>query len=181
MASPGDLFRQRALQPIGWATAVLFIAALLVQLTHAGIDIFLVLAAIFVLLVLERTLGDWIAESVGAAGTALIFALVAALSVAYALSADGRAKANRFFATAESRGYRPLYFVIDDPSSSSSDTQIARSLSEGAVGLTGGHTPTVAIKGDSPPAPAARAGSAPTSTTGILDWAGSKDQALRVR
>ena len=70
MASSRVLFRQRALQPIGWATAVLFVAALLVQLTHAGIDIFLVLAAIFVLLVLERTLGDWIAESVGAAGTA---------------------------------------------------------------------------------------------------------------
>src|SRR5947209_10604657 len=117
----GVLYPQRALRPITWGMAVLFVAALVVQLTHAGIDIFLVLAAAFVLLVLERTLGDWIAESVGAAGTALIFALFAALSVAYAMSTDGRAKANRFFATAESRGYRPMYFVVDDspPSSNS--------------------------------------------------------------
>jgi hypothetical protein len=95
--------------------AVLFVAALFVQLTHAGIDVFLMLAAGFVLLVLERTLGDWIAESVGAPATVLIFTVFAGLAVAYALSADGRAKANRFFAAAQSRGYRPVYFVVAEP------------------------------------------------------------------
>jgi len=59
--------------------AVLFVAALFVQLTHAGIDIFLMLVAGFILLVLERTLGDWIAESVGAPATVLIFTVLAGL------------------------------------------------------------------------------------------------------
>src|SRR6476620_6874276 len=95
---------RRALRPIGWGMAVLFVAALAVQVTHTGIDIFLVLFSGFVLLVVERTLGDWIAESIGAPATALVFAIVAALAVAYGMSTNGRAKANRFFASAESRG-----------------------------------------------------------------------------
>ena len=41
MATSGVSLAPRALRPIGWAVAVLFLAALVVQFTHAGIDIFM--------------------------------------------------------------------------------------------------------------------------------------------
>src|SRR6266545_1681815 len=137
MATSGVLIAPRVLRPVGWAVAVLFVAALFVQLTHAGIDIFLMLVAGFILLVLERTLGDWIAESVGAPATVLIFAVLAGLAVLYTLSADGRAKANRLFAAAESRGYRPVYFVVDEPVPIADGPKAARKTGDSVVGLSG--------------------------------------------
>jgi len=157
---------------------VLFVAAVLVQLTHAGIDLFLMLVAGFVLLVLERTLGDWIAETVGAPGAALIFTLFAALVVGYGLTADGRAKASRLFATAESHGYRPLYFVVNEPATSPDGKTLARDVADGAVGLAGSRAP--AASDSQGPAPTPTSG-APVSP-GIFDWSGtSKDRGVHLR
>jgi hypothetical protein len=162
--------------------AVLFVTALFVQFTHAGIDIFLMLAAGFVLLVLERTLGDWIAESVGAPAAALIFTLLAGLAVAYALSTDGRAKANRFFAAAQSRGYRPVYFVVAEPAAASAaGGEVAKKIDDVATGLAGGRAPAAgATSGRQAPA-ASPQGDAPLSR-GILDWpASGPDKTIRLR
>jgi hypothetical protein len=181
MARFGVLFGNRGLRPIGWGIAVLFVAALFVQLTHAGIDLFLMLAAGFVLLVLERTLGDWIAESVGAPGTVLIFALLAALAVTYAASADGRAKANRLFAVAESRGYRPVYFVVDGPATRRDAGRVGSAIADSAIGTSGNPTPAAAEKSDGQTPAANPTGDAPVSRS-ILDWSGSgPDKTIRLR
>jgi hypothetical protein len=181
MATSGVLFAPRALRPVGWAVAVLFVAALFVQLTHAGIDIFLMLAAGFVLLVLERTLGDWIAESVGAPATVLIFTVLAGLAVLYALSADGRAKANRLFAAAESRGYRPVYFVVDEPVPIADGREGARKMGDSVVGISGSGPPAIAAGTDRGAPAVSPQGEAPVSR-GILDWpASGPDKTIRLR
>src|SRR6266545_3970961 len=181
MATSGVLIAPRVLRPVGWAVAVLFVAALFVQLTHAGIDIFLMLVAGFILLVLERTLGDWIAESVGAPATVLIFTVLAGLAVLYALSADGRAKANRLFAAAESRGYRPVYFVVDEPSPMADGRQVARTIGDSVVGLTGSSAPATAARSGQEARPPSPQGDAPVSR-GILGWPGSgPDKTIRLR
>jgi hypothetical protein len=177
MASAGASSTRRALRPIGWGMAVLFVAALAVQMTHTGIDVFLVLVTGFVLLVLERTLGDWIAESIGAPATALVFAIFAALAVAYAMSGNGRAKANRFFASAESRGYRPLYFVVDESTDDAGGGKVTgRGTSRS--GAAGNAAP--AGKGDgSAPAAVATGGASPAP--GIFDWPKSPDRSRHLR
>jgi len=186
MARFGVLFGNRGLRPVGWGVAVLFVAALFVQLTHAGIDLFLMLAAGFVLLILERTLGDWIAESVGAPGTVLIFALLAALAVTYAASPDGRAKANRLFAVAESRGYRPVYFVVDESATRRDAGRVGgaradNAIADSAIGTSGNPTPTPAAKSDGQTAAANPTGDAPVSRS-IFDWSGSgPDRTLHLR
>jgi hypothetical protein len=181
MARFGVLFANRGLRPIGWGIALLFVAAVFVQLTHAGIDLFLMLAGGFVLLVLERTLGDWIAESVGAPGTVLIFASLAALAVMYAASADGRTKANRLFAVAESRGYRPVYFVVDEPATRREAGRVERAIADSAIGTSGNPSPTAAAKSDGQTPATNPAGDAPVSR-GILDWSVSgPDKTIRLR
>ena len=75
-----------------------------------GVDVLTVLIACFLLLVVERTLGDSIAERLGPAPTSLLFAIVAALGVAYVTTDTGQARAGRLFAAAEARGYRTAYF-----------------------------------------------------------------------
>ena len=51
--------------PIMWMGLCVVLATVVVQTTRSGIDILALLVAGFILLLLERTLGDWVAESVG--------------------------------------------------------------------------------------------------------------------
>jgi hypothetical protein len=104
--------RLRLSQPIAWAALCVGVAAVVVQTTRIGIDILALLVAGFLLLLVERTVGDWVAERVGPAWTALLFAVVAGLGVAYVLTGSGRARAAGLFAAAEARGYRALYFEV---------------------------------------------------------------------
>jgi len=177
MADAGPLSPSRV-RPIGWGMAILFVAALAVQFTHTGIDIFLVLVAGFVLLVLERTLGDWIAESLGPPATVLVFALLASLGVLYALSAEGRAKANRFFAIAESRGYHPLYFVVEEPSETKDGRTAAGRGADALAAATAGHAAPPAGTGDgSASGPANGVAGSP----GIFSWSSSPDRSKHLR
>ena len=100
----------RVSAPILWMGLCVVLATVVVQTTRSGIDILALLIAGFILLVLERTLGDWVAESVGPAPTALIFALVAGICVAYVTTDSGRGRAERLLVAAEARGYRAAYF-----------------------------------------------------------------------
>ena len=168
----------RALRPIAWGMAILFVAALSVQFTHTGIDIFLVLVAGFVLLVLERTLGDWIAESLGPPATVLVFALLASLAVLYAVSAEGKAKANRFFAIAESRGYHPLYFVVEDPSETKDGKTAAGRGADAVAAATAGHAAPPAA-GDSSSASGPANGVA--VSPGFFSWSSSPDRSKHLR
>jgi hypothetical protein len=106
--------RRALLITLGSATGVLLLAAVPVQVTGSGIDLYALLLAGVLLLVVERTLGDWVANVLGPAGTALAFAIVAAGGVAYLLSDGGRKRAERFMVVAEAHGYRPAYFKSDD-------------------------------------------------------------------
>jgi hypothetical protein len=85
------------------------VCALFVLTTHSGVDVLAVLTAGFVLLLLERTLGDWIAETLGSGPAALIFAGIALAGLLYVASDSGWATAARFFAGAQARGYRAAY------------------------------------------------------------------------
>src|SRR4051794_13855377 len=108
MASPGPP-RQRLSTPIVWAGLAVCLSAVFVQTTRSGLDILVLLVAAFVLLVLERTLGDWIADTLGSGPAALIFAGIALGGLLYVSSGSGRASAARFFAGAQARGYRAAY------------------------------------------------------------------------
>jgi hypothetical protein len=112
---PKPVFRgRRALFiTLGSAIGVLLLAAVPVQVTGSGIDLYALLVAGVLLLVAERTAGDWVANLLGPAGTALAFALVAAAGVAYLLSDGGQKRAERFMVVAEAHGYRPAYFKLE--------------------------------------------------------------------
>ncbi|HWK11019.1 MAG TPA: hypothetical protein VNR64_13260, partial [Vicinamibacterales bacterium] len=95
------------------AAGVLLLAAVPVQVTGKGIDLYVMLCAGVALLVVERTVGDWVADFLGPAGTALAFAIVAAGGVAGLLSERGQKGAQRFIAVAEEHGYQPAYFKTE--------------------------------------------------------------------
>ena len=106
--------RTRALkQPLFWAFGVLILAGVPVQFTGTGIDVFVLLTAGTVLFVLERTLGDAVAEFVGPVGAALIFCAIGGIGVGYVFTSSGQQRAKRFFAAAEARGYEPLLFTAE--------------------------------------------------------------------
>jgi hypothetical protein len=88
------------------------VAAVAVQLTRSGVDVLAVLVAGFLLLVLERTAGDWIADTVGEAPVAVLFGGIAVLGLAYVQTPSGRSYASRLFSAAEARGYRTAYFTV---------------------------------------------------------------------
>jgi hypothetical protein len=95
------------------------VAAVFVQTTGSGVDVLVLLVALFVLLVLERTLGDWVADTLGSGPAALVFLAIAVAGLVYVNSRSGRALAGRFFASAEARGYRSVYFNFKGPDSAS--------------------------------------------------------------
>jgi len=133
-----------------WAGLCVAAAAVTVQITRTGVDVLALMTAGFILLLLERTVGDWIADSLGPAATALVFAGIAALGVWYMMSAGGRAKAQRVFAAAEARGYHTMYVTLDDDIGKGEEGDETAALSDAVRGAGDALTP--------PPADA-RAGS----------------------
>lgn len=101
-------------RPIVWGAVSVAVAAIAVQATRSGVDILAVLVACFLLLVLERTAGDWIADTIGAWPVAVVFSGIAIIGVAYLQTNSGRARASRLFAAAEARGYRTEYFTVSE-------------------------------------------------------------------
>ena len=110
---PKPVLRDRRALTFLCAAGVLLLAAVPVQVTGKGIDLYALLCAGVALLVVERTVGDWIADFLGPAGTALAFAIVAAGGVAGLLSERGQKGAQRFIAVAEEHGYQPAYFKTE--------------------------------------------------------------------
>lgn len=137
-------------RPLVWAGATLLVAVIAVLITHTGIDLLALLVALVVLLLIERTLGDWIADNVGPLTTVVIFTGVAVLGVMYVSTAGGRGRVRRLFNAAEARGYHTAYFSIDD------DTNAP--LKEGD---SGGVADRLSPSPNAPNAPAPTAGSGP--------------------
>jgi hypothetical protein len=99
--------------PIVWVGFGVVAAGVVVQSTKSGIDILALLVAAFALLLLERTVGDWVADTLGPLPTALLFGAIAVIGVIYISSESGRGRASRLFAAAEARGYHTAYFTFD--------------------------------------------------------------------
>src|SRR3982751_5702752 len=104
MAAPGTS-RQPLSGPVVWVGLAVCVAAVFLQITRSGVDVLALLVAAFALLLLERTLGDWIAGTLGSGPAALVFAGIAVAGLLYVTSSSGRALAGSFFAGAEARGY----------------------------------------------------------------------------
>ncbi|MEO7274306.1 MAG: Ig-like domain-containing protein [Vicinamibacterales bacterium] len=110
--------RQGLSGPIVWVGLAVCVAAVVVQTTRSGVDVLALLLAAFCLLVLERTLGDWIADTLGPGPAALVFAGIALAGLLYVTTGGGRASAARFVAGAEARGYRAAYLTLTGPGKS---------------------------------------------------------------
>ena len=106
-------------QYILWAPLPIIAIALWVQVTHRGIDVlFLGVAALLVVL-LERSIGDWLGEAIGAVPAGLTFVVVIAGSAWLLLeSSAGRGQTESFFRGAERRGYSTVLFKQSTPESS---------------------------------------------------------------
>ena len=131
-----------------WAGVCVLSAAITVQCDRTGVDVLGLLIAAFMLLLVERTLGDWIAESLGPAATAFVFAAVAASGVWYLTDGVGRAKAQRVFAAAEARGYHTMFVTLDDQKDIAGDndetgavSNAVRDASDAVGPATGGARP----------------------------------------
>lgn len=106
--------RSRALKaPLLWVAAVLVLTGVPVQITGVGIDLFALLLAGSLLFVVERTVGDAVAEFIGPIGAATLFCALAAAGFGYMLTETGQANGKRVMAVAQSHGYQPLYFKTD--------------------------------------------------------------------
>ena len=104
-------------RPLIWAVVALALVGGYVRITHNGIDILALLFAGFLLLILERTLGDSLAERTGPVGTAIVFSTIAALGVWYTATGTGRARVQHVLRAAEARGYHAAYVTVErDPS-----------------------------------------------------------------
>jgi hypothetical protein len=136
------LHKPRLSRPVLWAGLCLTAATVTVQLTRTGVDVLGLMIAGFMLLLLERTLGDWIADNLGPAATAFVFACVAAIGVSYSMSTGGRGKAQRVFAAAEARGYHTLFFTVDDSQGAAGDIDDAVGLSKAVRGAGGAIRPS---------------------------------------
>ena len=102
---------QRSLWILAWAAIPVLCLAGWVQATGSGIDLLVFATACLVLLALERTVGDWLGELVGAAVAGFIFAVLVAGTVYYFFSESaGRSHTDSFFLAAEKRGYRTTYY-----------------------------------------------------------------------
>jgi hypothetical protein len=82
-----------------------------VQITGVGIDILVLTAAALLLFGLERSLGDLLGEWFGPIASALILVLVVGALFWYFLADTvGRSQTDSFFAEAERRGYRAVFY-----------------------------------------------------------------------
>jgi hypothetical protein len=104
--------KPRSLWILAWATIPVFCLAGYVQVTGSGIDLLVFATACFILLALERTVGDWLGELLGAALAGFLFAVCVAGTIYYFFSENaGRSHTDSFFLAAEKRGYRTLYYL----------------------------------------------------------------------
>src|SRR5574338_483735 len=85
--------------------------AVWVQATGKGIDLLVLSGAVMVAVALERTVGDWLAELIGAFPAGIVFTLVVVGAAWMVLdSKSGRRRTEDFFAAAEARGYTTVVF-----------------------------------------------------------------------
>lgn len=125
--------RGASYRPLVWSLVVIAVVALTVQVTHTGLDVLAVLILCAVVIALERTIGDWTADTIGPGWSSIgLMAFVGCgVWVAFANS-----KVDHLFAAAEAAGYHTLYW--------SSSSAPAPESPEGPAGPGGPGGPAVA-------------------------------------
>jgi len=107
---------RRSLRPLAWAALPVISLAVGVLASGHGFDILLLATAGLLLLTLERTIGDWMGELLGAGPAGIVFAIcIAALGYYFLGHSSGSAKTNQLLASAERRGYRSYYRPASAP------------------------------------------------------------------
>ena len=102
---------RRSLKPLAWAAMPVISLGVGVLASGNGFDILLIATAGLLLLTLERTVGDWMGELLGAGPAGILFALgVAGLAYYFLGNSSGSAQTDRLLAAAEDRGYRSSYY-----------------------------------------------------------------------
>jgi hypothetical protein len=158
-------------RPLVWAGGSVVVGAIVVQVTRTGVDVLALLVALFVLLLIERTIGDWVADSLGPVTAILIFIAMAALGVTYVSTDRGRSRVHRIFEAAEAQGYHTAYVALDKDerdagrggdSKGVADT-LARPLNTPAAGAVSG---SPSASSSAAPSSSAPSSSAPSSSSG---------------
>lgn len=93
-------------RPITWSLAATLVAAVGVQVMRTGLDVLVILIVCAIVIVVERTLGDWTAETIGPSLSAAGIMALAGTGI-WLVSANG--KVDQFFAAADAAGYGTLF------------------------------------------------------------------------
>lgn len=125
MRKTGTPRHRRSLRPLAWVALPVMCLAVGVLASGNGFDILLIATAGLLLLTLERTVGDWMGEWLGAGKAGIVFGVcVAGLGYYFLGHSSGSAKTHHLLAAAEQRGYRSSYY----------DASPAPAISGGVVG-----------------------------------------------
>jgi hypothetical protein len=96
---------RRSLRPVAWLALPVIGLAVGVLASGLGVDVLMVAVAGMVLLLLERTVGDWLADTTGPVPATIVFAAIVAGFTWFVVGS-----ADEFFAAAEERGFRRIYY-----------------------------------------------------------------------
>jgi hypothetical protein len=150
--------------------AILIAGGALVHLSGVGIDILAVALLVLLLLVLDRTVGDWLAETSTSGVPNLLFAGLLAVGVCgLFLSSTGAAWMEKFLQIGETRGYQGLwikshssYSAAAEPAASrdsgTGTAPAARVRTSGAPRLAGGASSSRRLYGRDLPRPGIQPG-----------------------
>ena len=146
--------------PLLLAAGPVTVLAVGVEVTRSGIDILVIALACLALFAIERTVGDWLGELVGATVAGIVFAGVAFLAIWYFFfSSAGTKQTTDFFAAAEARGYRTAY--LDTGADPNRDTRGT------AASPDRGPAPNASAGSASSSAPAASSSTAASSSSAV--------------
>lgn len=163
-------FGRRVSAVVLWAIGGVVLVALAVEATHTGIDVLALMVLVLLLVLVERTVGDWVAEVLGPTMATVVFASAAALAVFYLLGDGGQARARRALSAAEERGYRGLFLNSQDKPREKTPEELEAERREKAAAETAAAAKETANRqgeaagsGDSVPAGGAAKASADTA------------------
>jgi hypothetical protein len=97
---------KRSLEPVAWGALPVLALGIGVLASGVGIDLLVLAVGCLFLLTLDRTVGDWLAETLGSGPGTVAFGVAVVGFTWYFLSYPS----DEFFAAAEKRGYRTAYY-----------------------------------------------------------------------
>jgi len=136
------LTERRLPRRIVWGLAALGVAAVGVEISRTGLDVLLLVLLVLAVVLLERTVGDWLGELLGSGRATLVLGTAICLS-AWSLLSEGGA-VDKLFAVAGQKGYGTLYFrsSVPPPSAQPSSATPAAGTSGDQRAATSAPQPT---------------------------------------